>query len=62
VGFARDVLERELSSQWGGWLPWEPTTVDLVHRGAGADDRRLRRSPLMAAVAALGEEREVVSC
>ena len=62
VGFARDVLERELSSQWGGWLPWEPTTVDLVHRGAGADDRRLRRSPLMAVVAVLGEEREVVSC
>lgn len=53
VGFSRPTLERELAEHWGGWVPWEPGTVDLVHRGAGPDDRRLRRSPLMAAVAPL---------
>jgi hypothetical protein len=62
VGFARSTLERELGAQWAGWLPWEPATVDLVHRGAPADDRRLRRSPLMLAVAAISEQREVVPC
>lgn len=62
VGFARPTLERELAQQWGGWVPWEPSTVDLVHRGAGPDDRRVRRSPLMAAVAALAPHAEVTPC
>ncbi len=64
VGFTRTTLERELADQWGGWVPWEPPTVDLVHRGAAPDDRRLRRSPLMRALATAVSvpDREVVSC
>ena len=50
VAFPRTSLQAELREQFAGWLPWEPTTVDLVHRGATADNRRLRRSALMAAV------------
>lgn len=50
IAFPRTSLQAELREQYAGWLPWEPTTVDLVHRGATADNRRLRRSALMAAV------------
>jgi hypothetical protein len=50
VAFPRATLERELTDHWGGWLPWEPATVDLVHRGADAADRRVRRGALMPAV------------
>jgi len=50
IAFTRGVLLAQLGERCCGWLPWEPATVDLVHRGAGADDRRLRRSSLMAAV------------
>lgn len=50
VAFPRARLLAEVGDQCAGWLPWEPATVDLVHRGASAGDRRLRRSALMAAV------------
>ncbi|MDO8362840.1 MAG: hypothetical protein Q7V88_08080 [Actinomycetota bacterium] len=50
VAFPRATLLGELGDTCAGWLPWEPATVDLVHRGATANDRRLRRSALMAAV------------
>lgn len=50
VSFAGATLQAELREQCAGFLPWEPATVDLVHRGATAGDRRLRRSALMAAV------------
>lgn len=50
VSFPRSTLERELAEHWGAWLPWEPSTVDLVHRGAPAADRRVRRGALMSAV------------
>lgn len=50
VAFGRSALGAEFGERWGGWLPWEPVTVDLVHRGASLDDRRLRRSGLVPAV------------
>ena len=50
IAFPKAAVQAELADQCGGWLPWEPTTVDLVHRGAGGSDRRLRRSALMGAV------------
>ena len=53
VAFAKATLLAELGDKCVGWLPWEPATVDLVHRGASATDRRLRRSPLVAAVSQL---------
>jgi hypothetical protein len=49
LSFGAATLEHDLADEWGGWLPWEPATVDLVHRGATADDRRLRRSALVDA-------------
>jgi hypothetical protein len=49
IAFTRHALQADLASQWGEWLPWEPGTVDLIHRGASSDDRRLRRSPLLHA-------------
>ncbi|MBI4882429.1 MAG: hypothetical protein HY826_00065 [Actinobacteria bacterium] len=50
VPFARTTLQIDLDDQFGAWLPWEPSVVDLVHRGARPDDRRLRRSALIAAI------------
>lgn len=50
VAFANVTLQAELGEQCVGFLPWEAATLDLVHRGAGAGDRRLRRSALMGAV------------
>jgi len=50
IAFQRGTLLSELGDQCVGWLPWEPATVDLVHRGAAVTDRRLRRSALIAAV------------
>jgi hypothetical protein len=47
IGFARSTLR---SDHWDAWLPWEPTVVDLVHRGAELDDRRMRRSGLIGAI------------
>ncbi len=49
AAFPRSALQVDLGEQFGGWLPWEPTTVDLLHREVAAADRRLRRSPLLAA-------------
>lgn len=49
VAFAEHTLAADLGDQWGGWLPWRPVDVDLLHRGAPTDDRRLRRSPLVQA-------------
>ena len=50
MAFPGATLQAELREQCAGFLPWEPATVDLVHRGAAATARRLRRSALMAAV------------
>lgn len=50
LAFTRGTLLAQLGDRCCGWLPWEPAAVDLVHRGATADDRRLRRSPLMTSV------------
>lgn len=50
VAFPRSMLRDELRERFAGWLPWEPITVDLIHRGAPTDDRRLRRSALISAV------------
>jgi MinD-like ATPase involved in chromosome partitioning or flagellar assembly len=53
VAFARAAIAAELGNAFAGWLPWEPSAVDLVHRGAELGDRRLRRSGLASAVRAL---------
>lgn len=53
VPFSRAMLRDELGDQFAAWLPWEPTAVDLIHRGASPDDRRLRHSALIAGVANL---------
>ena len=50
VTFPRTMLSGELGDQFAAWLPWEPTAVDLIYRGAMPDDRRLRRSALIGAV------------
>ena len=50
VAFPRATLRADLGEEWGSWLPWEPSTVDLVHRGAPSTDRRLRKSTLLGAV------------
>ena len=42
----------ELGDRVVGWWPWEPRTVDAVHRGASLDHRSLRRSTLARAVLA----------
>ncbi|MBI4933158.1 MAG: hypothetical protein HY828_04725 [Actinobacteria bacterium] len=47
LGFARSTLRSE---HWDAWLPWDPAAVDLIHRGAEIDDRRLRRNALVDAV------------
>lgn len=48
VAFPCSTLRLDVEA-FGGWLPWEPGTVDLLHRGASVDDRRFRRSQLMSA-------------
>ena len=53
IAFPRETLRAELGEHWGAWLPWEPETVDLVHRGATLGDRRLRRSALVDAARGL---------
>lgn len=55
VSFGAHALADEFGDRWGGWLPWEPVTVDLVQRGAVHDDRRLRRSSLMASARSLAD-------
>lgn len=58
VSFPRTMLSGELGDEFAAWLPWETAAVDLVHRGAMPDDRRLRRSALLAAVNDLAVEIE----
>lgn len=53
VAFGRDALERELGDRFGAWLPWEPATVELLHRGTAPTDRRYRRGALLASAARL---------
>lgn len=53
VAFGRAAIAAELGEAFAGWVPWEPSTVDLVHRGAELGDRRLRRSGLVAAARSL---------
>lgn len=53
VAFGRAAIAAELGDAFVGWLPWEPSTVDLVHRGAALGDRRLRRSGLVPEVRAV---------
>ena len=50
IAFTKATLHADLGDRCAAWLPWEPSTVDLVHRGAAANDRRLRRSSLLGAV------------
>ncbi len=50
VAFGQGPVATELGDAYGGWLPWDPTVVDLVQRGASLEDRRVRRSGLVAAV------------
>jgi hypothetical protein len=50
---SRTDVETELGDRFAGWLPWSPTAVDLVERGAAFGDRRLRRQPLVHAVDAV---------
>lgn len=49
IAFSRGALLAQLGERCCAWLPWEPSAVDLVQRGAAAGDRRLRRSALMTA-------------
>ena len=55
VAFPERALRADLAVEWGAWLSWEPDTVDLIHAGVGAQDRRLRRSALLNDVRALAE-------
>ncbi len=50
VSFDEATLAGDLGGEWGGWLPWEPDTVDLVLRGAPFHDRRVRRGALVQRV------------
>lgn len=56
IAFPRTMLSDELGDQFAAWFPWEQSAVDLVHRGAMPDDRRLRRSALIAAATGLAAE------
>lgn len=53
VAFPRAGLQHDLGERCAGWLPWDTTAVDLLHRGAPFSDRRLRKSALAQAVAVL---------
>lgn len=55
VAFPRSGLLAELADECAGWLPWDPAAVDLLHRGASVDDRRLVRSPLITAAGRIAE-------
>jgi MinD-like ATPase involved in chromosome partitioning or flagellar assembly len=53
VTFGEHAIRSDLGEQFGAWLEWEPTTVELMLRGASTTDRRLRRSALLAGVGQL---------
>ena len=46
---SRTDTEAELGDRFVGWLPWSPSAIELIHRGARFDDRRMRRQPLVQA-------------
>lgn len=52
VAFGRRALMSELGALLVGWLPWDLATVDLLHRGASLNDRRVRRTEFAAAARA----------
>lgn len=56
VGFSRAILQADLGAAFAAWVPWDPSAVDLLHRGAAPTDRRLRRSALVACLRALADE------
>ena len=45
----RSMVDYELGDRFAAWLPWSPETVDMIHAGVPANDRRLRRQPLIHA-------------
>jgi hypothetical protein len=56
VGRARPspaAAAKELGRRLAGLLPWDPASVDLLHRGASLRHRSLRRSALAASARAL---------
>lgn len=53
VSFPQSTVMAELGDRLAGWFPWEPTTVDELHRGVPIADRRLRRSALARAATRL---------
>ena len=50
---SRTSVEHELGDRFAGWLPWCPSAVDLLRRGAPDTDRRLRRQPWVQSLDAL---------
>jgi len=56
VKFPISTVSIDFDDRFATWLPWEPSAVDLVHRGALPGDRRLRRSSLMTAVDKLASD------
>jgi hypothetical protein len=56
ITFPRRGLLADLGAGCAGWLPWEPAAVDLLYRGAGLSDRRLRKSPFAHAAQRLAVE------
>jgi hypothetical protein len=55
ICFPRSTLVADLGSTCVGWIPWDPSAVDLLHRGAAALDRGFRRGGFMPAVARLAK-------
>jgi hypothetical protein len=51
--FARSVLRSELGDRFAGWIPWDVTAVDLLHRGVAVSSRGMRRSSMVEAGEAL---------
>ncbi|MDO8390422.1 MAG: hypothetical protein Q7V57_08030 [Actinomycetota bacterium] len=50
VAFPSSTLAADLGTTCAGRLPWEPSAVDLLYRGASLTDRRLRKSQFASAV------------
>lgn len=53
VGFPRRRLEQELADELVGWLPWDVSGVDQLHRGEFAPTRLSRRGGVLDAAATL---------
>ena len=56
ICFPRSTLMADLGSTCVGWIPWDPSAVDLLHRGAAMPDRGFRRSGFMPAVGRLAKQ------